>query len=63
MFSKFPFTPVTLILDESHLHWHTLKGLAKEYHLVNVHDCSVDNVRENANVTDDPIFSIISSDL
>ena len=41
---------MTLTLDKGHLYWYALKHLAKEYHLANFHDCSDDNVRENANV-------------
>ena len=54
---------MTLTLDKGHLNWYALKHLAKEYHLANFHDCSDDDVGENANVTEFPRVSLSSCDL
>ena len=39
---------MTLSLDKGHLNWYALKGLANEYHLVDLHDHSDEIVQENA---------------
>ena len=48
---------MTLSLDKGDLIWYSLKCLTKEYHIAHFHDCSNDNVGENAMVTDLPIFA------